>query len=208
MAKQASWRYMTRIVLVFFTFFVVSTASAGDHLLPISPGTGLLDQKVDKAWLKVIKEDDVAFVRFDIRPTFDATTHLAVLGHAEIGKEGPFRLCYMKGSYREETPICIPIGDDFAKALASKVEGIIRHDTHYSVMDNDVSPIDSTVYFFAANFVFAEVSGADKGSVPNQLIGAFKDCIKLAQMSSDDSNRQPLMDKILKDLDAIKASSS
>lgn len=199
---------MTRIAIASFMLLATSAVNAGDHLLPISPGTGLVDQKVDKAWLKVIKEDDVAFVRFDIRPTFDATTHLAVFGHAEIGKDGPFRLCYMKGSYREETPICVSIGNDFAKALASKVEGIIRHDTHYSVTDSDVSPIDSTVYFFAANFVFAEVSGADKGSVPNQLIGVFRDCIKLAQMDTDDSNRQPLMDKILKNLDAIKAPSS
>lgn len=184
---------------------VAPSAIAGDHLLPISPGTGVLNQKVDSAWLKVIKDDDAAFVRFDIRPAFDAMTHLAVFGPR---KEGPFRLCYEKGSYKEETPICVPINNDFATALASKVENIIRRDTHYSVGDGDVSPLDSTSYFFAANFVFAEVSYATKGSPPHQLIDAFEECVQLAQMKPDDPSRQQLMEKIIKDLDAIRIPSS
>lgn len=193
------------MLLFVIALLMISVASAADHLLPIGPGEGILDEKADAAWIKVIDQDDMAFVRFDVEPALTARNHLAVFGKAQIGKKGPFRLCYLKGSYREEeTPICVPIGDDFANSLASKVETIIRRDTYYGVPNDDMGPIDDTRYFFAANFTFAEVTYPTKGSIPDQLIKALKKCTGLTQMKPDDVKRQALMDEVLKDLDAIK----
>ncbi|HEX2666900.1 MAG TPA: hypothetical protein VHP13_00850 [Gammaproteobacteria bacterium] len=192
---------MLRILISSLLLLLSADAGAADHFLPLEGGIDELHQNSSESWFKTLKKGDLTFLELD---TFPAIGPLpSYLGVIAPNLQGPFRLCYLEDSYDKAGPLCVPIPPKFAVALNDRAGTILKQLT-YDDGKPGVSPVDPTMYYLKAGFIYAESRHVDTGSVPDRLIKTLSRCATITKLSPEDPARQKLMDEILKDLDAIE----